>query len=624
MLTYFGRLDSGLKINILMVILTVLSLGLLIYMVDVKVGSMVMDKTNDYVEEAATSASLKIEQTLESSLIVSRGLAGVAESVKLEGLDRKAYLELVKQALVVSPELLGTWVGWEPNALDAKDDAYVSTHGHDASGRFVPYWYRTKTGVDVTPLVDYDKEGNGDYYQVAKKRLKESALEPYMYEVDGENVLITSFSVPLIRNGKFVGVTGVDYSLVKLQKEIDAISPMGSGQVGLISSGGNWVVGFNADSIGKTVKETEPQLEALLTGERTKEPKKMVLKTTGQEVLAVVTPVEIGDTGQHWSVVVIIPTNVVMGPLQKLSFTLIVMGLLAAGAMTVICWVVLQGLLRQPLKQIIHAIAQIGRNNFNVKLDAAKREDDIGTLAKAIEDYRKARMNEVDTQAERERQHEREKETEARRKAELQELGQRFAVVVGGGDGAAHEAGGQPNFSTVASSTNEMFEAINSIAQQMSQVQDTVNRAVSEFQTVESDFNVLSESSTKISEVVGFIGEIASRTNLLSLNASIEAARAGDAGRGFSIVAEEVKNLSGLTTKATDSINEQVQDVLAAIGRSVGSIQNISATVAQINQSNMAVAAAVEEQTNTTKEIASSVQYIKGQAGDLLEHIRKG
>ncbi len=259
-----------------------------------------------------------------------------------------------------------------------------------------------------------------------------------------------------------------------------------------------------------------------------------------------------------------------------------------------------------------------------MQLNAAKREDDIGTLAKAIDDYRKARMNEVNTQAERERQHEREKETEARRKAELQELGQRFAVVVGGDGEHGNESGGQPNFSTVAASTNEMFEAINSIALQMSQVQDTVNRAVSEFHTVENDFNLLTESSAKISEVLGFIGEIASRTNLLSLNASIEAARAGDAGRGFSIVAEEVKNLSGLTTKATDSINEQVQDVVAAVKRSVGSIHNISATVAQINQANMAVAAAVEEQTNTTKEIASSVQYIKGQAGDLLEHIRNG
>lgn len=624
MLSTLTRLDVGFKLVIMIITLTVLSLGTLIYLVNYKVSQLLVEQSKDYLESSAQSANLKIAQTLESSLQAAHSIHATAQAVKEKNnsIDRDEFLEIHKQILISNPELLGTWSGWEPNALDGRDAEFVNTKGHDATGRFVPYWFRAKAGIDLTPLVDYDVPGNGDYYQVAKKRQQESVLEPYVYKVDGEDVLMTSFAVPIIHNGTFLGVAGVDYSLSKLQKEVGALKPMGAGRVGLISSGGNWVVSLDPASTGKAVKDTEPSLAKLLESPKS-ESTEININALKEDAQTIITPVHVGNTGQQWYVVVVVPTSIVMAPLTKLAHTLILMGTLAAAALAAICWFAINGLLRQPLRQIIHAIVQISRDNFNVKLTATNREDDIGTLAKAIENYRKARQNEHEVLAEKERQHAREQEAETRRKAELHQLSQRFATVVGGTENVENNSD-QPNFSTVATSTNEMFEAINSIARQMTQTQDTVNRAVTEFQTVQTDFNQLHESSEKISEVIGFISEIANRTNLLSLNASIEAARAGDAGRGFSIVAEEVKKLAAQTGKATDSISEQVQGVQDAIKRSVGSIENISATVTQINQSNIMVAAAVEEQTNSTKEIANSVQYIKLQAMDLLDHIQKG
>src|SRR5690606_23140721 len=112
------------------------------------------------------------------------------------------------------------------------------------------------------------------------------------------------------------------------------------------------------------------------------------------------------------------------------------------------------------------------------------------------------------------------------------------------------------------------------------------------------------EAAQKIGEVVELISTIAEQTNLLALNATIEAARAGEAGKGFAVVASEVKGLAGQTAKATEEIAAQIRAVQAVSAEAADAIRGIGDTIARINDTAAAIAAAVEQQGAATSEIA--------------------
>ena len=118
----------------------------------------------------------------------------------------------------------------------------------------------------------------------------------------------------------------------------------------------------------------------------------------------------------------------------------------------------------------------------------------------------------------------------------------------------------------------------------------------------------LAQGAQKIGDVVDLIAVIAAQTNLLALNATIEAARAGDSGKGFAVVASEVKSLASQTARATEDIRGQVAQIQAATREAVEAIQTITATIQNVSSIATAIAAAVEEQSAATGEIARNAQ----------------
>lgn len=179
------------------------------------------------------------------------------------------------------------------------------------------------------------------------------------------------------------------------------------------------------------------------------------------------------------------------------------------------------------------------------------------------------------------------------------------------------------NMQGVAASTEELTASISEINRQVVSAAEIATGAVTKSRVMSSEISSLSDMSMKIGEVVQLINEIAAQTNLLALNATIEAARAGELGKGFAIVAQEVKALAGQTATATEEINTQVLGLQAVTAKAVDANGEISEAIERVSEISSTIAAAVEEQTTATGEIAHNVEEAAAGSSGVTQSIAK-
>ncbi len=275
--------------------------------------------------------------------------------------------------------------------------------------------------------------------------------------------------------------------------------------------------------------------------------------------------------------------------------------------------------------------------NFDTSIDGLARQDEIGSISRALEDFR-GRMKQAEAA-----RAAREKELAAQAKAaqrneEMQRLADQFELAVGEIVGTMAEASGElesaagilesnavntrtlssqvavnsdkasENVQSVASAANEMSASVQEIGRQVHESSRISSQAVEQAQSTDLRISELSQAAMRIGDVVKLITAISEQTNLLALNATIEAARAGDAGRGFAVVAQEVKALAAQTGKATGDISSQIAGIQSVTQESVAAIKQIGETIGQIAGIATVIAGAVEEQSAATAEIARNVQ----------------
>ena len=302
-----------------------------------------------------------------------------------------------------------------------------------------------------------------------------------------------------------------------------------------------------------------------------------------------------------------------------------------------------------PLSQLASALSELSDGNFDVLLPGVGRGDEIGTMARAVEAFKinsseKAR-EEMDGQATRERV------VVEQRRADMHKLANEFEAAVGsiaeGVSSAATELASSAevltksaadaaqatasvataskeasaNVQSMASATEEMSSSIEEIARHVQSSSEIADDAVRQAATTDHRIGELSQAADRIGDVVKLITAIAEQTNLLALNATIEAARAGEAGKGFAVVASEVKQLAAQTAKATNEIVDQINNMQVATSDSVTAIKEIGGTIDRISDISTAIAAAVTQQGTATQEITRSVQQASVGANQVATNI---
>lgn len=316
------------------------------------------------------------------------------------------------------------------------------------------------------------------------------------------------------------------------------------------------------------------------------------------------------------------------------SFLVALAGLAVVIAASAALVVMVRRRICQPIVDLTARMSRLAAGDVESEISGADRSDEIGAMASAVKVF-KDNMIKADRLA---AEKEAENEVKMRRARALDELTRTFetkvaelvsglssasAVMEGTAQSMSSTASAtnrqaavvaaaseqtSTNVQTVASATEELTSSIAEIGRQVTQSTAIAARAVDSARRTGETARSLAEGAQKIGDVVTLIQSIAEQTNLLALNATIEAARAGEAGRGFAVVASEVKSLAGQTAKATTEISEQIAAIQSASDETVAAIHGVVDVIAEIDQIGIAIASAIEEQGSATKEIARSVQ----------------
>ncbi len=177
------------------------------------------------------------------------------------------------------------------------------------------------------------------------------------------------------------------------------------------------------------------------------------------------------------------------------------------------------------------------------------------------------------------------------------------------------------NLSSVTASTDQMTASIGEIANNTEQAQSITGQAVIKAKTTSQRVRDLGSSAQAIGKVTEVITEISEQTNLLALNATIEAARAGNAGKGFAVVANEIKELARQTASATLEIKKQIEGVQGSTHVTVGEIEEITKVIDQVDEMVAVIAAAAEEQSASTKQIAENISHATTGMRDVNQNV---
>ena len=290
--------------------------------------------------------------------------------------------------------------------------------------------------------------------------------------------------------------------------------------------------------------------------------------------------------------------------------------------------------LLRPVREMAQITDEIARENLSISVPHTGRKDEIGQLAASVTKLQQGvrdrhalaeKQKIVDEQA-RERQHRMEQMIASFRDIVMDELKEVSATAHGldstadtlsqiarnSADRASESLGASGeatnNVQSVASAAEELTASIGEIGRQVVETTRIVASATENGRETNTKIERLAQAAGRIGEVVTLIQAIAEQTNLLALNATIEAARAGEAGKGFAVVASEVKQLATQTAKATEEISAQISAIQDETNASVQAIADITTGIEEMNSYTSAIASAIEEQGSATAEISGSVQ----------------
>lgn len=585
-----------------------------------------------------------------------------------------AYGELGASAEQI---LQQTYIDNNPNPAGQKEKmtSAATATNYDAVHTALHPWFRTVLRTnDYYDIFLFDAAGQNVYTvfkeadfatQLANGRWKDSGLGSLVRKVlagspdakpimddfkpysPSNNVPAGFVAAPIKgADGRIKGVLAIQLSIGKLDTSMSPSASNGE-------TGENTLIGADKlarnnsviDKSGTMLKRKleTPQVEAALAGE-----KGVAISKNAAGVGSFVAFAPISVMGTKYAVISDITEAEVNAPINKLAMNVALVALLVgAGAAAVGLW--FARTLTKPVAELTTSMGILASGNTNAEIPGADRGDELGVMAKAVQVFRdnaieRTRLEGL-SQEESQRQIRRGEiigdatsnfervagdmlRAVSAASAELNATAQamnaaaeRTNMMASSVAAAAEES--TVNANTASSSASELTDAITQIQNSSSESANVANEAVIISTEAQQAVSELVGAARSVSEVVELIRGIAEQTNLLALNATIEAARAGPAGAGFAIVAQEVKNLANQTAGATDEIGTHINNIQSVVEGASNAMTRISSVIARISGISGEIGQAVDNQAAVTSEIARSINEVATASQSVTQDVIK-
>ena len=622
----FRSLSLRAQMLLMLVGVVVAGLGLTLAVLMQQTARLEEKAALHYAQALAERSGEAAAQGLRQAFTTAQNLASALQTLQQTGMEgaekRSLGTAILGTVLEQNPQLNGVWTGWEPDAFDHDDAAFANTAHHDGTGRFVPYFSRNGANGSITQdvLEGYEQAGVGDYYLKARTSRSNTLVEPYTYEFQGRQLMMTSLAVPIVQGGQFLGVAGTDMSLADLQQQVQAIRLYDSGYASFFSQTGTYVGDRDADRVGKKADAAALGMDAAefaAQQQALKDGKPYVAQIDdprlGMAAVYVQVPIRFEGLGTAWALAAVVPTQEVLKGLHSLQW--LALGL-ALASIAITCLVLAWGLDRLVLRPLggepRNAVALAQRVAAgDLSQPIAVRAGDNSSLMYHLQHMQEGLQRVV-------RQVREGAHGVATASAEIalgnQDLSGRTESQASALEQTA--ASMEEVGSTVQHNADNARDA-SSLAQQAADVASQGGVAVAQVVTAMHDIRT---SSHRIADIIAVIDSIAFQTNILALNAAVEAARAGEQGRGFAVVAAEVRVLAGRSGEAAKEIRELIGTSVAQVAQGVSQVDTAKVTIEQVVQAIERANTLVREISNASQEQSSGIAQVS-EAVAQMDHV---
>ena len=558
-------------------------------------------------EQTAIAEASAIAGEIEAWNVEATAIVSVLSRATDYGLfgNRADSLKMMRQVMEAYPELEACYFMYEPNA-DGNDATALAAQRRgaagalpasalDANGRFTPYLYRDNAHgreIALKPSVDDDKN---QYYQGPKQRFARTRsrdielTEPYSYE----GVFMTECTQALVVDGRFAGIIGVDRGLDLLVKRIQAIATRDGLNIMLLTGKGKFIAaaigepnadgallrayaGTAAQSLDKT--PWSGTLPDLLQGAQDFQSAHLRNPITGDTTLHVRNRVAIGG----WEVVVEVPNERLSSQVNSAALTNVMVGLAGAVLMTVLL-VRMANKLARRIGEAADAARDVADGDLT-RIYPVQGSDEASMLMGSMNDMT-TRLNGLVSQVRGVTLSITGTATEMAGSSRQQE-----EVAQGFGASSAEIAAAVRQITTTGAELVRKMEQLSAAASESAQhaaqgreglhgMGQTMQQLAAATGNVAERLAAINEKASSINAIVDTITKVADQTNLLSVNAAIEAEKAGESGRGFLVVAREIRRLADQTAAATLDIETTVRQMQTAVSGGVMEMDRFSEQV---------------------------------------------